>query len=87
MCDEHSSTRIKHVTYTYSTGDAFGDHYITRDNSLPAAEQFDITVYPTGDNTIPLGDPDEKFRYEPHVHVRVFLGGQWETRSRTYIGK
>ena len=82
---------IRHIPYTNAPGTAplgvfSGHHYIVQDRErFPVlAEQSDIRIHWEGDKTLPRDDP---FSYEPHVEVRVFIGGQWETRSRTMIGK
>ena len=84
--DKHTDPkpRIRHLAYTHSTGDGFGDHYVTYDKSLPTAEQFDVTVYPRGDNRRPAGDP---FRETPHVVTRVFDGTEWTETGIAPIGK
>lgn len=73
-----------------TSGRSFGDHYVNQNYArYPLlAEQVTVTVYPEG-NRMLVSDGSElsRWRTEPHVEVRAFIGGQWETRSRTFIGK
>lgn len=72
--------RLRHIAWTASTGDSFGDHYIRHDDSLKTADQFDIAVYPRGDNR----ESDWR-RDTPHVVIRIFDGTEWYTVSVTPV--
>lgn len=88
----HTSPAIRHLAYADGPGivfgRSFGDHYVNRDTTrYPLlAEQVTVTVYPEGNHMLPLLGDAAEYR-EPHVEIRVFIGGKWETRSRTFIGK
>lgn len=87
--DGNSDAPIRHLPYAYSNGNGFGDHYVNRaPGRFPLlAEQVTVTIYPEGNKSLPTGGELAAFRYEPHVETRVFTGGRWETRGRTFIGK
>jgi hypothetical protein len=74
--------RIRHIPWAYSDGAGFGHHYITLDPSLGTAEQFDIAVFPRGDDRRRAGDP---MRDTPHIRVRTWDGDAWHEASVTPI--
>lgn len=76
--------RIRHIPFAYSDGTGFGHHYITQDDSLPTAGQFDITVFHRGDKSRRGG---ELLRDTPHVRIRTFDGTDWNIASITLISK
>jgi hypothetical protein len=79
-----NDNRIRHIPYTYRDGTGFGDHYITQDPSLETASQFDITVFPHGDDNQPAGSP---LNTTPHVRVRTWDGERWQNISFTPIAR
>lgn len=77
------NARLRHIPFTVPYGQAsFGDHYIRQDDSMAVAAQFDVTVYPRGNNRLPMGDP---MRGVPHVETRVFDGTEWTVTGRAPI--
>lgn len=76
--------KIRHIPWTSATSECFGDHYITRDPSLPTAEQFDIHIYPRGDTMRLGGDP---LRTMPHVRITVWDGQAWQDAGIVPIGR
>jgi hypothetical protein len=81
---ERNDGSLRHIAYTHAYGTGFGDHYITKDPALGTADQFDITVFPHGDNRLPHGDP---LCTVPHVRIRTWDGQDWQDISRTPIEK
>lgn len=79
---QDTTAPIRHIPYAYSDQAGFGDHYITHDPAYRTAAQFDITVFPRGDDRLPAGDP---LRETPHVRIRTWDGQQWHTASSTPI--
>lgn len=79
-----SESRIRDIPFTHAHSDSFGNHYITQDESLPTAKQFDVTVFPTGDNH---KSPDSALRTTPHVRIRKLVDGIWVDLTFTPIDK
>jgi hypothetical protein len=79
-----NDSRLRHIAYAYPDGTGFGDHYITQDPALGTADQFDVTVFPYGDDRLPHSDP---LHTVPHVRIQTWDGQDWQVVSRTPIEK